>query len=167
MMSSFEFHNLDKTFSREGFDCGSSELNAFLYSKARQNQTANFNRTFVAIRSGDPTKRVLGYYCLSMGEVDLSALPLALQKKLPKHPVPIVRMGRLAVDNSTKGQGLGRLLLVDAMLRIQRAAESIGAYALFVDAKDETAKSFYKKFGFIELLDEPMSLFLPLASFPR
>jgi ribosomal protein S18 acetylase RimI-like enzyme len=166
-VKSFEFHTLDKSFDRTPFDCGSPELNNFLKSKARQNQVANFNKTFVAIQSGDKTKRVLGFYSLSMGEVDLSSLPENLQKKLPKHPVPVARMGRLAVDNSTKGQGLGKFLLVDAMKRVQSASVSVGVYALLVDAKNDSAKTFYKKYGFIELVDELMTLFLPLASFPQ
>ena len=166
-MRIFEFHSLDKSFERTQFDCGSDELNSFLKSKARQNQSVGFNATFVAIEQGDKIKRVLGFYSLSMGEIDLSSLPEEMLKKLPKHPVPVARMGRLAVDDSAKGQGLGKLLLVDAMKRIQAAAGSIGVYALLVDAKDDTAKDFYKKYGFIELVDEPMSLFLPLASFPK
>lgn len=165
-MSSFEFHILDKSFDRKPFDCGSPELNDFLKAKARPNQTANFKKTFLAIQSGDKAKRVIGFYSLSMGEVDLSSLPEELRKKLPKHPVPVARMGRLAVDNSTKGQGLGKLLLVDAMKRVQSASTYVGVYALLVDAKNDSAKAFYKKYGFIELADEPMTLFLPLASFP-
>lgn len=165
-MSNFDFHALDKSFDRDTFDCGSEELNNFLKAKARQNQKAGFNRTFVAVKSDDPDKKVLGFYSLSMGEIDLSNLPEALRKKLPKHPVPIARMGRLAVDKSTQGQGLGKFLLVDAMKRVQSASASVGVYALLVDAKDDQAKNFYKKYGFIELVDEPMTLFLPLASFP-
>ena len=166
-MSSFEFHPLDKSFHRTQFDCGVVELNDFLKAKARQNQTAGFNRTFVTIQSGDKGKGVLGYYSLSMGEIDLSSLPETMLKKLPKHPVPVARMGRLAVGTTTKGQGLGKLLLVDAMKRVQVASASVGVYALLVDAKDDAAKNFYKKYGFIELVDEAMTLFLPLASFPK
>lgn len=165
-MSNFDFHALDKSFNRDTFDCGAEELNNFLKAKARQNQKAGFNRTFLAVKSDDPDKKVLGFYSLSMGEIDLSNLPEALRKKLPKHPVPIARMGRLAVDKSTQGQGLGKLLLVDAMKRVQTASASVGVYALLVDAKDDQAKMFYKKYGFIKLVDEPMTLFLPLASFP-
>jgi ribosomal protein S18 acetylase RimI-like enzyme len=166
-VSNFEFHTLDKSFDRSEFDCGSPELNDFLKARARQNQAANFNKTFVAIESGDEAKRVLGFYSLSMGEVDLSSLPEIMQKKLPRHPVPVARMGRLAVANSTKGQGLGKLLLVDAMKRVQSASADVGVYALLVDAKDNAARAFYNKYGFIELADEPMTLFLPLASFPK
>lgn len=166
-MSSFEFHILDKSFDRSSFDCGSLELNSFLKTKARQNQLIGFNKTFVACLHGDKTKKVLGYYSLSMSEIDLYLLPAELLKKLPKHPVPVARMGRLAVDRSAKNQGLGKLLMVDAMKRVQTASELIGVYALLVDAKDDTAKSFYLKYGFIPLIDEPMVLFLPLAAFPR
>jgi ribosomal protein S18 acetylase RimI-like enzyme len=166
-VSSFEFHLLDKSFDRDSFDCGSVELNNFLKTKARQNQSAGFNKTFVAVASGDRVKKVLGYYSLSMGEIDLSSLPPEHLKKLPKHPVPIARMGRLAVDASTKGQGLGKLLLVDAMKRVQTASEQIGVYALLVDAKDDSAKNFYLKYGFISLVDDSMTLFLPLFSFPK
>lgn len=166
-MSSFEFHLLDKSFDRESFDCGVLALNNFLKSKARQNQSVGFNKTFVAIQSEDNKKVILGFYSLSMGEIDLSSLPETFLKKLPKHPVPVARMGRLAVDSSTKGMGLGKLLLVDAMKRVQRASELVGVYALLVDAKDDSAKQFYKKYGFIELVDESMTLFLPLSAFPN
>jgi ribosomal protein S18 acetylase RimI-like enzyme len=76
-------------------------------------------------------------------------------------------MGRFAVDLKTQGCGLGKFLLVDAMKRIQAVAISVGVYALVVDAKDESAKSFYLKYGFISLIDCPMSLFLPLYSLPK
>ncbi len=101
-----------------------------------------------------------------MGEIDLSALFEARRRKLPKHPVPVARMGRLAVDKLTQGQGLGRFLLVDAMKKVQGAASAVGVFALLVEAKDDNAKRFYIKYGFTELVDEPMTLFLPLASFP-
>lgn len=166
-MSSFEFHTLDKSFDRNSFDCSSLALNKFLKTKARQNQSVGINKTFVAIGSGDKNKTVLGYYSLSMGEIDLTSLPQDLVKKLPRHPVPVARMGRLAVDTSTKGKGLGKLLMVDAMKRVQRASELIGVFALLVDAKDDSAKNFYLKYGFVSLIDEPMTLFLPLTSFPK
>lgn len=166
-MSIFEFHLLDKSYDRASFDCGVLELNDFLKAKARQNQKAGFNKTFVAIQADDSDKRVLGFYSLSMGEVDLSLLPEELRKKLPRHPVPVARLGRLAVDVTTQGRGLGKLLLVDAMTKVLSASESVGVYALLVDAKDDTAKKFYQKYGFIAFKDEPMTLFLPLASFPR
>lgn len=166
-MNNFEYHALDKTFDRSSFDCGSPELNNFLKTKARQNQSVGFNKTFVAIAEGDQSKRVLGYYSLSMGEIHLDDLPPENAKKLPKHPVPVARMGRLAVDNSTKGQGLGKLLMVDAIKRVQTASELIGVYALLVDAKDDAAKNFYLKYGFTPLASENMTLFLQLSAFSK
>ncbi len=166
-MNSVEFYTLDKSFKRDSFDCGSLELNNFLKTKARQNQSVGFNKTFVAIASGDKSKTVLGYYSLSMGEIDLTSLPSSSVMKLPKHPVPVAKMGRLAVDFSTKGKGLGKLLMVDAMKRVQTASQLIGVYALLVDAKDDSAKNFYLKYGFIPLIDEPMTLFIPLINFPK
>ena len=167
MSNKFEFHPIDKKFDKASFDCGTSELNAFLKTRARQNQLQGFNTTFVAIVEGDVTNKVVGFYSLSMGEINLLSLPDKLVKKLPKHPVPVARMGRLAVDLNFQGQGLGKFLLVDAMKRVQSASGAVGVYALLVDAKDEPAKAFYLKYGFITLSDQPMTLFLPLSSFPK
>jgi len=162
----FEIHPLDKTFDRDGFACGQDALDRFLQSSARQNQSAGANRTFVAIVAGDKAKRVVGFYSQSMGQIDLSFLPVERQKKLPRHPVPVARIGRLAVDGRLKGQGLGGLLLADALRRIKLVSAEIGVFAVVVDAKDDTAKSFYAKYGFVELTDDPLTLFLPLASIP-
>ena len=166
-MNTFEFQPLDKTHEKSSFDCGSDELNIFLKTRAKQNQLQGFNRTFVTTLKNDSLKKVIGYYSLSMGEIHLSSLPTEQIKKLPKHPVPIARMGRLAVDLKYQGQGLGKYLLVDAMKRIQQASKSIGVFALLVDAKDSIAKSFYEKYGFISLADQDLTLFLPLNSFPK
>ncbi len=166
-MTHFDFFALDKSFDRTAFHSGSLELDNFLKTKARQNQDVGFNKTFVAIARGDLKKKVVGDYSLSMGEIDLSSLPLLFLKQLPKHPVPIARMGRLAVDLNFQGKGLGKLLLVDAMKRVQAASNLIGVYAFLVDAKDESAKNFYSKYGFTSLVQESMTLFLPLASLPK
>ncbi len=161
------FNSLDKTFEKSTFDCGSLELNIFLKNRASQNQQKGFNRTFIAHLSEDKFKKVIGFYSLSMGEINLSSLPNDLVIKLPKHPVPIARMGRLAVDLNYQGQGLGPLLIVDAMKRLQIASQSVGVFALLVDAKDDNAKSFYLKYGFIPLADQPMTLFLAVSAFPK
>ena len=93
----------------------------------------------------------------------LADLPAPIGKKLPRYPtVPAVRMGRLAVDQAFKGQGLGGALLADALARSARA--EIAAYALVVDAKGEAAVNFYQHHGFIALPDTPRTLFLPLAT---
>ena len=165
-MHRFEFHLLDKSFDRTAFDCGNILLNSFLTTRARQAQTKGFNRTYVAIIEGDFKKEVQGYYSISMGQIDLSALPAEEIKSLPKHPVPVGRIGRLAVSKTLQGQGLGQELLVNALGRIRDASKAIGAYAVVVDAKDNSAKRFYEKFGFIALANDPLSLFLPIESIP-
>jgi predicted GNAT family N-acyltransferase len=166
-MHRFGFHLLDKSFDRAKFDCGIPQLNAFLATQARQAQSKGFNKTYVAIIEGDDKKIVHGYYSISMGQLDLSALPAEQKKSLPKHPVPVGRIGRLAVDKAMQGKGLGRELLVNALIRIRDASQVIGAHAVVVDAKDASAKKFYEGFGFIALVDDATSLFLPIASIPQ
>lgn len=111
-------------------------------------------------------ERIVGYYTLASTSLLLSDLPASIGKKLPRYPsVPAVRMGRLAVDQHFKGQGLGGALLADAL---DRAVNSeIAAYALVVDAKDDSAGAFYRHHGFIGLPDSPLTLFLPLATVRR
>jgi len=111
-------------------------------------------------------RKVAGYYTLASASLLLADLPASTIKKLPRYPtVPAVRMGRLAVDQTFKGQGLGGALLADALHRAARS--DIAAFALMVDAKDEAAAAFYRHHGFIALPDSVLSLFLPLATVQR
>jgi GNAT superfamily N-acetyltransferase len=106
---------------------------------------------------------VAGFYTLASASILLADLPAASAKKLPRYPtVPAVRMGRLAVDKSFRGNGLGSALLADALDRAARSA--IAAYALMVDAKDDVAAAFYQHHGFIAQHDSPLAMFLPLAT---
>lgn len=166
MQLKFEIHSLDSSFDRERFDCGDDLLNKFFKSHARQNQDKNISRTFVAIEANDKTKRVIGFYSQSMAQVDISSFPAELIKKLPKHPVPSARIGRLATDISVRGQGLGKILLIDALKRIKLVSTEIGVYAVIVDAKNLAAKDFYLKLGFTSLSENSMTLFYPTASIP-
>jgi hypothetical protein len=107
--------------------------------------------------------RIVGYYSLASASLLLADLSPSITKKLPRYPtVPAVRIGRLAVDVTFKGQGLGGALLADALDRAARS--DIAAYALVVEAIDEIAVAFYKQHGFIALLDSPVALFLPFAT---
>ena len=107
--------------------------------------------------------RIASYYTLSSASLLLADLPADTRKRLPRYPtVPAVRMGRLAVDQTFVGQGLGGALLADALYRAARS--EIAAYALMVDAKDEAAVAFYRHHGFMALPDSPRVLFLPLAT---
>jgi GNAT superfamily N-acetyltransferase len=121
---------------------------------------------FVAIAASDANGAngtVAGYYTLASASVMLTDLPADLARKLPRYPsVPAVRMGRLAVAQAFKGQGLGAALLANALGRAVHA--EIAAYALLVDAKDTSAAAFYAHHGFVALPDRALTLFLPLAT---
>ena len=112
------------------------------------------------------SQRIAGYYILASASLLLVDLPASTGKKLPRYPtVPVVRMGRLAVDQAFKGQGLGGALLADAIDRTARS--EFAAFALMVDAKDEAAAAFYRHHGFIALPSSPLIPFLPLATVQR
>lgn len=145
---------------RAAFDCGAAPLNRYLREQVTQDMRRRVAACFVALA---PDERIAGYYTLASASLLLADLPDSVAKKLPRYPtVPAVRMGRLAVDQAFKGQGLGGALLADALTRAARA--EIAAHALMVDAKDEAVAEFYRHHGFIALPKLPMTLFLPLGS---
>src|SRR5690348_15086819 len=152
--------SLTGSHNRSDFDCGKPALNEWLLRTARQHQEKGISQTFVAVEASSPTK-VLGFYALSACEVVTEELPDEVAKKLPRK-MPAVKLGRLAVDRAVQGQGLGELLLMDAIHRTCNVREHIGAFALFVDAKDDEAAAFYAKYGFIALPDASSTLVLPL-----
>lgn len=146
---------------RSAFESGSAQLDAWLREIAQQHQKRGISKTFVAVAAAAPS-RILGYYALSACEILAEDLPENLAKKLPRK-VPGVRLGRLAVDRSVQGQGLGELLLIDAIARTRSVLEHVGVHALFVDAKDQEAAGFYRKYGFRPLPSDALRLVLPLA----
>ena len=151
---------LDATHDRAAFNSDSEPLNRYLRQQVTQDIRRRVAACFVALADG---QRIAGYYTLESASLLLAALPASTGKKLPRYPtVPAVRMGRLAVDQAFKGQGLGGALLADALDRAARS--EIAAFALMVDAKDETTAAFYQHHGFIALPDSPLILFLPLAT---
>ena len=156
---------LDTTLhDRKAFDCGVDELNVFLKQHANQNQSKNMSKTYVAVVavSADQHKKIHGFYTLSAGQIECSHLPETLKPKLPKYPVPIARIGRLAVDKNHQGRGTGGFLLHDALTRVLNIADRMGIFAVVVDAKNENAVSFYKNYGFIELQHSGLTLFIPV-----
>jgi GNAT superfamily N-acetyltransferase len=158
----FRLALLDAAHDRAAFDSGSPALDRYLKEQVTQDIRRRVATCFVAL--ADET-RIAGYYTLASASVLLADLPASAGKKLPRYPcVPTVRMGRLAVAANFKEQGLGGALLADALDRAARA--EIAAYALMVDAKDDTAVAFYRHHGFIALPDSSRTLFLPLASVP-
>jgi GNAT superfamily N-acetyltransferase len=159
----WEFRPLEEGMRRNDFDCGVEALNIYLRAYALQNEEKRISRTFVAVPKGLPHK-IEGYYTLSAGQVDFENLPVHHSRRLPKYPVPVARIGRLAVDKSQKGKGLGEMLLMDALTRILRVSEAIAIFAVVVDAKDPPAAKFYLKYGFMELMEGSLRLFLPLKT---
>ena len=161
-MDDWQIERLGKTHDRSGFDCGKVPLDDFLRSLVSQYEKRNLGRTYVAVRPGE--KRVLGYYTLASGAISFQNLPADAGRRLPRHPVPVILLARLAVDRSTQGSGLGRALLVDALKRSLEMADQLGIHAVEVDAIDVAARSFYEKFGFIPLLDNEFHLYLPMTT---
>jgi GNAT superfamily N-acetyltransferase len=147
---------------REAFDCGSPSLNEYLARYARQNHETGGAKTFVAVPPAQPT-RVLGFYSISPGAIEFARVPAKLTRKLGRYDVPVFRLGRLAVDLSVQGQGLGGDLLLAAGERALAVASEVGGVALAIDAKDENAARWYGRFGALSLLDDPLKLILPLS----
>ena len=147
---------------RKGFDCGSSDLNDYLNRFARQNHESGGAKTFVAIAPTEPA-RVLGYYAISPGSVAFARVPETVTRKLGRYEVPVFRLGRLAIDRSIQGQGLGGDLLLAAGARALAVAAKAGGVALAIDAKDTRAAAWYERFGALALLDDPLKLILPLS----
>ena len=152
---------LSPKYDRDAFDCGQASLNDFFRKYALQNQKKNISRTFVACDQA--SSMAAGYYTISSGSVAFAHLPAERQKGLPKYPLPVVHMGRLAVANSAQGQGLGAFLLVDALRRVQRISSDLGICGMEVNALDDRARAFYLKYGFTELADDKLHLYLPMS----
>ena len=152
---------LNKNHDRTQFSCGSAALDRYLQQQARQDAEKSVAAPFVL--TAPPALRVLGYYTLSASLVNTGDLPDTLIKKLPRYPqLPVTLLGRLAVDDSMKGKGIGQFLLLNALHRCLEAAANIAAMAVLVDAKDDAAESFYRHFGFLPLQQQPRRLYLSM-----
>jgi predicted GNAT family N-acyltransferase len=156
------FEPLGPAHDRAAFSCGVEALDNYLRRQASQDVKKRVAVAFVLTPDG---KTVAGYYTLSQYSVELDAIPDRLAAKLPKYPfVPATLIGRLAVSNEFRGQGLGELLLMDALSRCLSGSKQAASAAVIVDAKDDRAAGFYKKYGFIDLPKTPKRLFLPMAT---
>lgn len=129
------------------FDCGNEVLNDWLRRRAIKNQYLNASRTFVICL--ESTQRVVGYYSIATGSVSHADLGRSLRQNMPD-PVPVVLLGRLAVDVCTQGHSFGKWLLNDAVLRISNLADQVGIKAIMVHAIDDKARAFYEYFGFVQ-----------------
>jgi GNAT superfamily N-acetyltransferase len=161
---SFQFRALDKQALVGDFDCGVPALNEYVQRYASQDVRRNVARVFVCSPLAEPTA-VAGYYTLSAANVQCADLPSSIAKKLPRYPIPVALMGRLAVSKAFQGQGLGAVLLINACKKLQMAQDFLAVAGLIVDAKDEQAVRFYLHFGFVRL-ESSMRLFLPIDAMP-
>ena len=148
---------LSSTHDRKDFTCGRDELDRWFSTTALQHQNKGFSRVFVLASTENP-KQVFGFYSLSSGELETENMPKT--KSLPRI-VPIARIGRLATASVFQGKRMGETLLINAIERIVMASQAIGIYAIVVDAKDESAAAFYRKYDFMPLTDNPLTLVLP------
>ena len=150
--------------NRTGFSCGVEPLDQYFREQVTQDIRRRATACFVVVDETD--ERVAGYYTLAVGSVALTDLPEQLVKRLPRYPsVPVARLGRLAVDEAFRGQGLGGALLWDAVMRAARS--ELMAFALVVDAKDDQAEAFYLHHGFTLLGSRQLILPFGKSTFER
>jgi GNAT superfamily N-acetyltransferase len=151
---------------RARFTCGQADLDEFLKRFAMQQMRKDLTVVWVLVDSERPSE-ILGFYSLSAAQIEISSLQESERKALPRYPLPCFRMGRLACSSEHQGRGIGRVLIGLAVSRCVEAKMHVAAFALIVDAKDENAKTFYSRYGFAQMIDSPMSLYLPLAALPK
>ncbi|MGH7125936.1 MAG: GNAT family N-acetyltransferase [Stellaceae bacterium] len=153
---------LGKQHDRAAFSCGQSELDDWFRRRAGQDEKRNLARVFVA---SDDAFGVVGFYSLSSFTLSITDLPDETARKLPRYAaIPAALIGRLARDERVRGQGVGDLLLSDAIRRTLAASNSIAVFAIVVDAKDDRAVTFYRRYGFQSFPLRPARLFLPTAT---
>ena len=154
---------IGKHHDRKSFDCGVSDLNQYLARFARQNHESGGAKTFVAVVDALPAQ-ILGFYSLSPASLAYARTPDVVRRGLAKYEVPVFRLGRLAVDRSWQGRGLGGGLLLRAAERCLAVAEEVGGVALLIDAMDDRAAIWYEGYGAVRLSDAPLSLALSFAT---
>jgi GNAT superfamily N-acetyltransferase len=145
---------------RESFTCGEAMLDEFLKTRARKHREQNISSTFVALPQKSST--VAGYYTLAERLIEFSDMPAALVKRLRRHPIPAILLGRLAVDLAHQGKGLGQLLLVDALRTCVAAADLLGVFAVVLDAKNQRVKDWYERHGFSSFPSTPLRMFIAI-----
>ncbi len=157
----FRLQALKAEHERSAFRCGEEALDRYFQTQVTQDMRRHVANCFVAIEA--VTGEVAAYYTLSAASIPISDLPRETAKHLPRYPtVPAVRIGRLAVDQRFQGRGLGEAMLADAVARSVKA--DIAAFMLVVDAKNDQAVAFYRRYGFRAIASQPRTLFLSLAT---
>jgi GNAT superfamily N-acetyltransferase len=159
------FSKLNRNFDRISFNCGNEDLNLFLQKHAYKNQGIGISQTWICHKNTET--EIIGYYTLNAASIEREALPHENAKRLPGYPVPCVLLARLAVDTRYQKKGMGKFLLKNALERIITYSEQIGAYAVVVHAKNDQVKNFYEQYGFIELPQDELTLFIPIVTIKK
>lgn len=153
--------------NRAAFSCGNASLDQYIREQASQDVKRRLASVFVIAAKDDP-KTVLAYYTLSSRELKLEQIPPEIAKKAGKYGhLGVTLLGRLAVVEKSKGTDLGTLTLMNALDRSLVAAKDVASWAVFVEAIDRNAASLYRKYGFIELPEDKLKLFLPLKTIAK
>ena len=154
---------ITKSHDRSAFDCGDEALNEFLWRHARKSHISGGAKTFLAVDNID-ARKILGFYSIASASVTYEKTPEVIKRGLARHEVPVFRLGRLAVDRSVQGRGLGGQLLLAAARRCLLVAAQVGGVALLIDAKNDLVAQWYASYGAVPLLDAPLSLLLPFKT---
>jgi predicted GNAT family N-acyltransferase len=163
-MAEFRVEPLNPRHNRNAFSCGTSALDRYLQKQASQDVSKHVAATFVITPDG---ATIAGFYSLSSHSIPLADLPLEFGKKLPRYPrVPATLLGRLAVSSAFQGQGVGKLLLANALGRVLATTSIVASAVVVVDAKDDALLKFYIHHGFIPLATPPNRLIYPVKSIP-
>lgn len=166
MQPEYIIEKLTTQHKKSSFSCGIALLDDFLKTNASQQAKKLLNVTYVLSKIDDPL--VIGYYTLTATSIPLESLPDNISKKLPRYPsLPATLLGRLAIDKQYKGKNLGKALLYDALEKALEYSEKIGSIAVTVDAINNSAISFYEKYGFIKFYDCKDKLFLPMKTIQK
>lgn len=146
-----------------GFDCGNQELNRWLVGHAQASQKADLARTYVLLADG----AVVGYVSLTTGSIRRGAAPKRYARGMPRHPIPTILIARLAVDGRHQRQRLGSRLLAEALRLAVTASDAAAARLVVVDAIDDAAAAFYRRWGFIDVPENPLRLFRKISDIRR
>ena len=161
MTASLRFEPLASGHDRKDFRSGDVALDTYFRTHASQDVRRRIANCYVLVEAA--TGRIAAFYTLSAASIPLVDLPPETTRRLPRYPtLPAVRIGRLAVDERFQRKGLGELLLMNAMHRTVEGAAA--AFALLVDAKNDRAAAFYRRYGFQPLVGRPLTLFLPIET---
>ncbi len=159
----YRFEPLGPHHNRAAFSCGVEALDRYFRQQVGQDQRRGLAVPYVLVDTA--TGNVAGYYTLSTLSIEPTGLPGAMTRKLPRYDAfPAILIGRVAVDGRYRGQGFGRLLLLDALARSLSISQQVGALVVVVDAKDDAARSFHEQYGFARFADHEYRLFVPMST---